>query len=313
MFHKALWMRNWKLGKYVVFIFFISTLYFLPYEYHQAAQEQQQLFSHPELLEDGKFYYDYSFYSSDIFWLAIVIIALACLLIGWERSSQSGNILMAMPFKRRDIFLSKWLFGTFFIVGSFLINWVLMYFIYKSTIHFEYQSFGPFHRYFLYAIVSYVAIYTASLCIGTFTGSIISQSFFSITFCVIGMGFFSLLIFFFTTHVDAIDKKIYMNYESLYTIGKKQTFQFLSCIFLLITVIILNPSQPMITKEFHKGLLIIVTIPLKQSLFHSSTQFVAYFLVCFFIQDHRTKIIRKSFFFKNIVHSGYGVQRCILH
>lgn len=221
MFHKALWMQNWKLGKYVVFIFFISTLYFLPYEYHQAAQEQQQLFSHPELLEDGKFYYHYSFYSSDIFWLAIVIIALACLLIGWERSSQSGNILMAMPFKRRDIFLSKWLFGTFFIVGSFLINWVLMYFIYKSTIHFEYQSFGPFHRYFLYAIISYVAIYTASLCIGTFTGSIISQSFFSITFCVIGMGFFSLLIFFFTTHVDAIDKKNHMKYESLYTIGKK--------------------------------------------------------------------------------------------
>ena len=109
------------------------------------------------------------------FWLTVLVIALACLLIGWERSNQSNTLLMMMPFKRKDVFLSKWAFGSFCILSSLLINWILMYVIYRTTIHFEYQSFSPFHRYFLYAIVSYAAVYTAALCIGTFTGSVVSQ------------------------------------------------------------------------------------------------------------------------------------------
>lgn len=129
---------------------------------------------------------------------------------------------MTFPFKRRDMFLSKWVFGGFFIVLSLLINWGLMYFIYKSTIHFEYQSFEPFHRYFLYAIFTYIAIYTVSLCIGTFTGSIISQSIFSITFCIMGMGIFSLLLLFFTAHAEAIQgNKSYTNFENIYEFNKK--------------------------------------------------------------------------------------------
>ncbi|MEH7460691.1 ABC transporter permease subunit [Bacillus thuringiensis] len=207
MFHKALWMRNWKQGKYIVLLFFFSCLYFFPYKYYQAAE--QQLNSYHKLHTEGKFYYEYTFYSSNSFWIAFIVIILGCLLIGWERRNQSEDTLMAMPFKRRDIFLSKWLFGVVHIVGSFFISWILMYLIYKSTIHFDYQSFYPFHRYFLYAIVSYVAIYTATLCIGTFTGSIISQSIFSITFLIMGCSVFSLGLSFLTTHWNAIDKENY--------------------------------------------------------------------------------------------------------
>ena len=177
MFHKALWMWNWKRGKYAALLFLFSSLYF----YLSNTIKQQKLnslFLHPEKIGEEKFYYHYSFYSSNSFWLSIITIILSCILIGWERSNQNGDSLMTFPFKRRDMFLSKWVFGGFFIVLSFLINWGLMYFIYKSTIHFEYQSFEPFHRYFLYAIFTYIAIYTVSLCIGTFTGSIISQSIF---------------------------------------------------------------------------------------------------------------------------------------
>lgn len=222
MFHKALWMWNWKRGKYAALLFFFSSLYFLSFRYYREAEDQQSLFLHPESMGEKKFYYHYSFHSSDSFWLGIITIALACILIGWERSNQNGNLFMTLPFKRRDMFLSKWIFGAFFIVISLLINWGLMYFIYKSTIHFEYQSFEPFHRYFLYAIFSYIAIYTVSLCIGTFTGSIISQSIFSITFCVMGMGVFSLLLFFFTIHADAIQgNKSYASSEKIYELNRK--------------------------------------------------------------------------------------------
>ncbi|HDR4605241.1 MULTISPECIES: ABC transporter permease [Bacillus] len=222
MFHKALWMWNWKRGKYAVLLFFFSSLYLLSFEYYQAAEVQQSLFLHPERLGEEKFYYHYSFYSSNSFGLGIITIILACILIGWERSNQNGNSLLTFPFKRRDIFLSKWVFGGFFIVLSLLINWSLMYFIYKSTIHFDYQSFEPFHRYFLYAILTYIAIYTVSLCIGTFTGSILSQGIFSITFCIMGMGIFSLLLVFFTTHAEAIQgNKSYTTFENIYKFNKK--------------------------------------------------------------------------------------------
>ncbi|PEB49214.1 ABC transporter permease [Bacillus thuringiensis] len=222
MFHKALWMWNWKRGKYAVLLFLFSSLYFLSFEYYQAAETQQSLFLHPEKIGEEKFYYHYSFHSSNSFLLGIITIILSCILIGWERSNQNGDSLMTFPFKRRDMFLSKWVFGGFFIVLSFLINWGLMYFIYKSTIHFEYQSFEPFHRYFLYAIFTYIAIYTVSLCIGTFTGSIISQSIFSITFCIMGMGIFSLLLLFFTAHAEAIhENKSYTSFENVYKFNKK--------------------------------------------------------------------------------------------
>ncbi|MEI4829100.1 ABC transporter permease [Bacillus sp. FJAT-53711] len=220
MFHRALWMRNWKQGKYIILLFFFSCLYFFPYKYYQAAQ--QQLDFYHKLHTEGKFYYEYTFFASNSFWIAFIAIILGCILIGWERRNQSEDMLMAMPFKRRDIFLSKWLFGFVHIVGSFFISWILMYLVYKSTIHFEYQSFYPFHRYFLYAIISYVAIYTATLCIGTFTGSVISQSIFSITFLVMGCGVFSLGLSFLITHWNAVDNENHWKTsESLYEFNEK--------------------------------------------------------------------------------------------
>ncbi|MED0966340.1 ABC transporter permease subunit [Bacillus paramycoides] len=222
MFHKALWMWNWKRGKYAVLLFFFSSLYLLSFGYYRSAQEQ--LVKYYELQEKGKhYYYSYFFFSgeSNSFWLTVLIIALACLLIGWERSNQSNTLLMTMPFKRKDVFLSKWAFGSFFIVSSLLINWVLMYVIYRTTIHFDYQSFSPFHRYFLYAVVSYVAVYTAALCIGTFTGSVVSQVVFCIPWLLAGVTFITLLYTFTIHHLDAANTKNENLYRQLYEISQK--------------------------------------------------------------------------------------------
>ncbi len=221
MFHKALWMWNWKRGKYAVLLFFFYTLYLLSFGYYKAAQ--QQLANYYKLHEKGTFYYDYTFWSNtgNSFWITILIISIACLLIGWERSSQSNALLLTMPFKRKDVFLSKWAFGSFWIIGSLLVNWILMYFIYRTTIHFDYQSFGPFHRYFLYAIVSYVAVYTAALCIGAFTGSVVSQVVFCIPWLLMGLTFISLLYNFTINHLDAQNNRNSHLYESLSEINNK--------------------------------------------------------------------------------------------
>ncbi|ENQ3109658.1 MULTISPECIES: ABC transporter permease [Bacillus] len=222
MFHKALWMWNWKRGKYAVLLFFFSSLYLLSFSYYRIAQKE--LDAYYKLQEKGKqYYYFYAFSSGEgnSFLLTVLIIALACLLIGWERSNQSNTLLMTMPFKRKDVFLSKWAFGSFCIVGSLLINWILMYVIYRTTIHFDYQSFSPFHRYFLYAIVSYVAVYTAALCIGTFTGSIVSQVVFCIPWLLMGLTFIPLVYTFTINHLEATNTKNNTLDQQLYEINKK--------------------------------------------------------------------------------------------
>lgn len=222
MFHKALWTWNWKRGKYAVLLFFFSSLYLLSFGYYRSAQ--MELTEYYELQEKGKqYYYFYTFSSGEgnSFWLTVLIIALACLLIGWERSNQSNTLLMTMPFKRKHVFLSKWAFGSFCIVSSLLINWILMYVIYRTTIHFDYQSFSPFHRYFLYAIVSYVAVYTAALCIGTFTGSIVSQVIFCIPWLLMGLTFIPLVYTFTLNHLETTNTKNNKLDQQLYEINQK--------------------------------------------------------------------------------------------
>ncbi|MEN1934595.1 ABC transporter permease subunit [Paenibacillus sp. 102] len=176
MFHKALWMRQWKQGKYIILLFWLISLYQLPYRYYKAAQ--MELHQSKMKIDDYTYYYSYYFQTYDgvILFQGAALIALACFLIGWERNNQSTDFLFAMPFKRKDIFLTKWSFGVLNIIAVQIICWISMYGIKNISFHIEYQIFTPFHRYFLYATVVLVAIYTFALFIGTITGNVFSQS-----------------------------------------------------------------------------------------------------------------------------------------
>lgn len=113
--------------------------------------------------------------------------------------------------------------GFWFILYFGLVTYklILMYVIYRTTIHFDYQSFSPFHRYFLYAIVSYVAVYTAALCIGTFTGSIVSQVVFCIPWLLMGLTFIPLVYTFTINHLEATNTKNNKLEQQLYEINQK--------------------------------------------------------------------------------------------
>ncbi|WP_439741044.1 ABC transporter permease subunit [Bacillus pseudomycoides] len=192
MFHKALWMRQWKQGKYIVLLFWLISLYQLPYKYYQAAQ--MEINQSKMKLDDYTYYYSYYFQTSDgaVLFQGAALIALACLLIGWERNNQSINFLFSMPFKRKHIFLTKWLFGILNIITVHIICWISMYGIKNISFHNEYQIFTPFHSYFLYATVVLIAIYTFTLFIGTITGHIFSQS--SLTAILLFLPYGSVLL-----------------------------------------------------------------------------------------------------------------------
>ncbi|PFE05733.1 acetoin ABC transporter permease [Bacillus cereus] len=192
MFHKALWMRQWKQGKYIILLFWLISLYQLPYKYYQAAQTA--LNQSKMKLDDYVYYYSYSFNTFDNPFVTqgAILIALACLLTGWERNNQSTDFLFSMPFKRKDIFLTKWLLGVLNIITVHIICWISMYGIKNISFHNEYQVFTPFHSYFVYATVVLIAIYTFTLFIGTITGNIFSQS--SLTAILLFLPYGSVLL-----------------------------------------------------------------------------------------------------------------------
>ncbi|MDM5156271.1 ABC transporter permease subunit [Bacillus sp. DX1.1] len=214
MFHKALWFRNYKQGKYVIWLFWLSILYVLPYKYYTHAQQMAEYFR----LKTDDPYYMYHLGGADtILFPALLLIGLAILLIGWERHNQTIDFLWSMPFKRSHLFLSKWLLGTVHIVSALSFSWLLMYIIYRNTIHAQYQSFSPFHSYFVYTIITLIAVYTFTLFIGTITGNIISQSALSYILIVFPLYIFQLVFPFFALHVDLSQKEYNYNYNKYAT------------------------------------------------------------------------------------------------
>ncbi|MFD0770818.1 ABC transporter permease subunit [Bacillus sp. CGMCC 1.60114] len=210
MFHKALWIRNWKQGKYAILLFWLSTLYVLPYKYYVSAQDMVHYFH----MNTKDSYYLYHWSGGDpIIFPALILIGLTTILIGWERNNQSIDFLWSMPFKRSHLFLSKWLFGTVHIVSALSVSWGFMYIVYKTTIHAKYQSFTPFHLYFAYVIITLIAVYTLALFIGTITGNIISQSVLSYILMIFPLYIFQLVFPFFALHVDLSEKEYHDVYR----------------------------------------------------------------------------------------------------
>ncbi|CAM4040402.1 acetoin ABC transporter permease [Bacillus manliponensis] len=204
MFHKALWMRQWKQGKYAVLLFWLTSLYILPYKYYldAASQFQQSIQTYDDY--DYVYYYAYYFNASDpVFIQSFLVVLMACLFIGWERNNQSIDFLWSMPFRRKDIYVTKWLFGVINIIAVNIVCLVSMHGIKLLSFHNQYQEdFSPFYTYFLYATIVLIAIYTLALCVGTITGNIFSQISLSAIFLFLPQGLVLLISGFVYAHTS---------------------------------------------------------------------------------------------------------------
>ncbi|BCC25481.1 hypothetical protein BCM0079_4074 [Bacillus cereus] len=144
MFQKALWLRTYQQSKYVVWLFWLASFYTLSYYYYMTSIQQQQF------LNDNKKWnsvYHYTFNLTlldSVMLLGIVLIVLACTLIGWERQDNASDLLWSMPFKRSHLYITKWLFGICNITAVVVLNWGLFAIMKKLTFHNKYQVFSPF-------------------------------------------------------------------------------------------------------------------------------------------------------------------------
>ncbi|PIE97039.1 ABC transporter permease [Bacillus fungorum] len=193
MFYKALWLHHYKQSKYILLLFACSSFWFLPISYFNDLQIQLT-----SLSANQDNYFSYSL-NGDTLIIPFIptFILLACSLISWERQNQTDYLLFAMPFTKKELFLSKWLFGTIAIIFIMSLNIILMYFILKINLFNQYQSFGPILTLLCYVTITWIAIFTIALFIGTIAGNVISHSILSLVFIILPYGL-SVLLFHFT-------------------------------------------------------------------------------------------------------------------
>ncbi|MDM5317692.1 hypothetical protein QUF49_16905 [Fictibacillus sp. b24] len=200
MFHKALWMRNQKLGSPAVWAIYISLFLFLPYSFFGKAQSMLAEKRNPYPDSPENYYLNFHFIGADIVLFLFLIVGLAALLIGSERTTHATDLTFSLPFKRKDIFLSKWMFGVVHIISGLLLNLLLCMLIVKFTILSEVVN-STFILEFMTIVIPFsIAIFSFSLFIGTIAGSLVSQLLLSGIFLFFPIGFLMLIINFLEFH-----------------------------------------------------------------------------------------------------------------
>jgi acetoin utilization transport system permease protein len=172
MFHKALWLRNWKQSKYVVIAFWIAMFYTLPFHYlnklwnaiyaatrYNQAIEYMNYFRAVEVSFAGTF----------------ILVVLAGVLIGRERTNKANDFHLSLPVSRKDIFLSKWIFGVSNIIAALTLNVFILVVLIQTTMIDMYERANHWLTFYVIAAVVFIAIFSLALFIGTITGHIVSQ------------------------------------------------------------------------------------------------------------------------------------------
>jgi ABC-type transport system involved in multi-copper enzyme maturation permease subunit len=198
MFHKALWMRNYKLAASAVWALYIVLFFLMPFSFYGKAaslkKDIDQFREHP-----GDFNLYFHFQGGEIaVILTLMLVGMAALLIGQERTTHSTDLTFALPFSRKDIYLSKWIFGAVHIITSLLINLLLCVLILKFSVLSEITNAKFLLEFTSFVIPTSLAIFSFSMLIGTIAGTMVSQFILSLIFLFFPIGFLTLLGSFFT-------------------------------------------------------------------------------------------------------------------
>lgn len=192
MMAKGLWLKEYNQSKLYLWVMLTLFIIMLP------VRAMIHLDQWAEMTKQGIQFDDYllvtlfgaSFPSLLIIFLLIVM---AAVMIGAERNSRRNDFTFALPYRRSDIFLVKWLIGVLPITIFFAVNFGIAYLMVTTSeyiVHFPDFKFG---LYFIYPLIGYVTTYTFALFIGTFCGEMTSQIILTYIFIFFPLGFTFLL------------------------------------------------------------------------------------------------------------------------
>ncbi|ATO49998.1 hypothetical protein O0555_13540 [Brevibacillus laterosporus] len=192
MFHKALWLKEWKQSKSMIWLLPFITFICMGFSRMQNTlflTENQVIMNVAQFKKEGaEFFYLVSNNSNYLLASFPLLLLLALTLMGSERRSLVNDFTFSMPFSRRDIYLTKWMLGASAIVISLMLN---------TMIDMTVILVSPFREFFilkehlyplLQSSLGLIAFYSFVLMIGTLSGGTMVQAMLSIIFSIFPVG-----------------------------------------------------------------------------------------------------------------------------
>ncbi|MCH1626981.1 ABC-2 transporter permease [Ferdinandcohnia quinoae] len=203
MFNKALWMRNYKQSKFVIWGFWLVSLYFAYKFYNITEETEYSLANWAKWGNSDPYQFNFGNYFEIPVFQMLLIVTLATVLVGLERSNQSMDFTLSLPFKRKDIFFAKWVFGVVHIFAAVTVSIIISIIILITSVVHDYLPVTAFGYYYIVSLITLIGAYSFSLLIGFIGASIVSQFAFSIIFLALPYGLYNLIYQGFKYHYQA--------------------------------------------------------------------------------------------------------------
>ncbi|MBB6453513.1 ABC-2 type transport system permease protein [Salirhabdus euzebyi] len=205
MLPKALWKKEWKHVSLIAWGILIIFLLEYPFKASMKIEEWKEEREHYVLdWEWNNFLIhqmEYSFTASVFTVFAVVlIIVLAGILIGLERSSKRHDFSLALPFSKRSMFLTKWVLGFATILFSYTVSFWLGYLVLLRSEYGYVLTELDVTTIFFAPLAAYFVIFSLAMLIGTIAGDMRSQVTLSFIFLFFAQGFSIILLHFLATH-----------------------------------------------------------------------------------------------------------------
>jgi acetoin utilization transport system permease protein len=201
MFYKALWKKHYKQTKYLIWGFVFATFIY-PFN---ILNEENRFKTMIEMDWFERSAEDYYAFEPSLFvslFQILIIIGIATILIGLERSNQSMDFTLTLPYKRKEILLNKWFFGVVTIITANSISFIITSIILYKSILITFFPYQLFIYYFVASTIYLIGIYSFSLFIGQLVGNHFGQYILTWIFLMLPIGLFTLIRHMVIYHYD---------------------------------------------------------------------------------------------------------------
>ncbi|AFH62290.1 hypothetical protein ACVNS2_16720 [Paenibacillus caseinilyticus] len=203
MFHKGLWFQNYRQSRYILWSFWLIACYSAILFLNHADNVEASI----QLTHMRGEVYQYNFYI-DVGLIAmlqlLLCLGLAAFTVGFSRSNNSLDYSYALPVKRSDIYLSKWMLGLLHIVGGTTLTLVFHLYIVNTTVLNNYIPDSTLWNYYIHQLLIQIGVFSFSLWLGLIGGNFFSQIVFSITFLILPYVLFWLIQELLSLHLYAL-------------------------------------------------------------------------------------------------------------
>jgi hypothetical protein len=194
MLPKALLMKEWKHTSIIILAIFILFIIQFPIRISLKIEEWKKIESDP-FFELNMQFEVFSAFSGSVFAAIalLLVVVLAGIMIGLERSTKRNDFSLALPYSRKTMFLTKWVLGLASILGAFVLNFWIGYFIVKVSKYSYLLNELNLLEMFVAPIMGYFVLFSFAMFIGAIAGDMRSQVILSFIFLVFPMGIIPLL------------------------------------------------------------------------------------------------------------------------